>query len=50
MMRYFEEVGARIPKANPDVDMNVYWNDDDANMRTIWGPFKGERPLEDDEI
>lgn len=50
MMRYFEEVGARIPKANPDVDLDFYWKDRNADLRAIWGPFKGERSLEDDEI
>lgn len=49
MMRFFEQVGARIPKMNPDVDIEVYRKDRDANMRVLWGPFKGERPLEDDE-
>jgi len=50
MMRYFEEVGARIPKLNPDMDLDFYKKDRDANMRVIWGAFEGERPLEDDEI
>ena len=50
MMSYLLEVGARIPKINPDFDAEVYKK---ANLRTDrekWGPFKGERPLEDDEI
>ena len=50
MMRYFGEVGARIPKMNPDVDIEVYGQDRDANLRDLWGPFRGERPLEEDEI
>jgi arylsulfatase A-like enzyme len=49
MMRYFEEVGARIPKENPDVDMAVYNQADRHEARVMWGPFEGERPLEDDE-
>jgi arylsulfatase A-like enzyme len=50
MMRYFEEVGARIPKVNPDYDPEVYKNDERYEERIQWGPFEGQRTLDDDEI
>ena len=50
MMSYFERVGARIPKMNPDYDPDVYNKANRNTDRVIWGPFKGERPLEADEI
>jgi hypothetical protein len=50
MMRYFEEVGARIPKGNPDYDPEAYKADGNYGDRVRWGPFEGERTLEDDEI
>jgi arylsulfatase A-like enzyme len=50
MMRYFEEVGARIPKPNPDYDPEVYRNLKDYDKFMKWGPFEGKRPLEEDEI
>jgi arylsulfatase A len=50
MMSYFKEVGARIPKPNPDYDEEVYKKAKEAGTRKIWGPFEGERPLEDDEV
>lgn len=49
MMEYFEEVGARIPKPNPDYDPAIYKGDKGFAKRVLWGPFEGERPLEDDE-
>jgi arylsulfatase A-like enzyme len=49
MMDYFEKVGARIPKANPDHDPDVYRQDQEYEKRTMWGPFEGRRPLEEDE-
>lgn len=49
MMRYFEEVGARIPKKNPNYDSETYNKASGAEQRAIWGPFVGERPLEEDE-
>ncbi|TWU58885.1 Arylsulfatase [Rubripirellula tenax] len=49
MMSYFNEVGARIPKPNPDYDHAVYKDDKEYAERVMWGPFEGERPLEDDE-
>jgi arylsulfatase A-like enzyme len=49
MMRYFDEVGARIPKSNPDFDLDTYKKAKEYDRRIMWGPFKGTRPLEDDE-
>lgn len=49
MMRYFKQVGARIPKANPNYDPDAYAKANKNTNRVLWGPFKGERPLEDDE-
>lgn len=50
MMRYFKEVGARIPKKNPGYDPEVYKQAKEYESRIMWGPFEGNRPLEDDEI
>jgi arylsulfatase A-like enzyme len=50
MMVYLDEVGARIPKSNPDFDLDIYKKANEYDRRVMWGPFKGERPLEDDEI
>jgi arylsulfatase A-like enzyme len=50
MMRYFEEVGARIPKENPDYDPKVYRKAKEYQSRIQWGPFEGQRTLDDDEI
>ena len=50
MMRYFEQVGARIPKPNPDYDPEVYKNADGYEKRVQWGAFEGKRPMEEDEI
>jgi len=49
MMDYFEAVGARIPKLNPDYDASVYEADSEFAKRKLWGAFDGMRPLEDDE-
>ena len=49
MMAYFKDVGARIPKTNPDYDPAVYKDDKGYAKRVLWGPFEGERPLEEDE-
>ena len=49
MMRYFEEVGARLPKTNPDYDPAVYEKLPNYEKLMLWGPFDGERPLEEDE-
>lgn len=49
MMRYFDENNARIPKMNPAYNLDVYNKDKLYKDRVLWGPFKGERPLEEDE-
>ena len=49
MMGYFEKVGARIPKLNPDFDPEVYKKDKGYEERMTWGAFEGSRPLEEDE-
>jgi arylsulfatase A-like enzyme len=49
MMRYLDEVGARFPKPNPDYDPEVYKRDKKTKERLQWGPFEGQRPLDDDE-
>ena len=50
MMRYLELVEARFPKANPDYDPEIYKSDRKTRARIQWGPFEGQRPLDDDEI
>ena len=50
MMRYLKEVGARFPKVNPDYDPEVYKMDKKTEYRIKWGPFEGQRALDDDEI
>ena len=50
MMRYLTEVGARIPKPNPDYDHTAYKMSDGYEKRMAWGPFKGRRKLDEDEI
>jgi arylsulfatase A-like enzyme len=49
MMAYFQEVGARIPKPNPDYAPSTYKDDKGYAKRVLWGPFEGQRPLEEDE-
>jgi len=49
MMTYFKKVGARLPKPNPAYDRATYHQDEGHEKRTLWGPFKGQRPLEEDE-
>ncbi|MGB7324203.1 MAG: sulfatase/phosphatase domain-containing protein, partial [Rubripirellula sp.] len=49
MMAYFNEVGARIPKPNPNYEPAVYEGDTGYAKRILWGPFEGTRILEDDE-
>jgi arylsulfatase A len=49
MMRYFKQVGARLPKVNPDFDPEHYKAAKEYESRIIWGPFKDRRELEDDE-
>ncbi|MHC4595539.1 MAG: sulfatase-like hydrolase/transferase [Planctomycetota bacterium] len=50
MMRYLKEVRARFPKVNPDYDPEVYKMDRKTKERLQWGPFEGQRTLDDDEI
>ncbi len=50
MMNYFGEVGARLPKKNPDYDPEVYKMLKNYDKFMKWGAFEGKRPLEDDEI
>ncbi len=49
MRRYFEEVGARIPKAASNYDIKKYKKAKEYKTRILWGAFEGERALEDDE-
>lgn len=49
MMKYFKRVGARIPKPNPNYDATTYEKSKEYEKRVQWGPFKGSRPLENDE-
>jgi len=50
MMQFFDQVGVRIPKINPDYDPDVYKKAKEYEKRVMWGPFEGQRPLEEDEI
>ena len=50
MMSYFKEVGARMPKMNPEADPAVYKAQKEYEQRVQWGPFAGRRALEDDEF
>ena len=49
MMAYFKRVGARIPKSNPDHDPTLYRKAKEYKTRVQWGPFEGQRPLDEDE-
>lgn len=49
MMGYFDKVGARIPKWNPNYDAAAYRKSKEYDQRIQWGPFAGSRPLEEDE-
>jgi hypothetical protein len=49
MTSYLKQVGARIPKLNPDYDPNVYKQAKEYEKRMMWGAFEGRRPLEGDE-
>ncbi len=49
MMRYLKDVGARFPKPNPDYDSEIYRMDKNTQTRIQWGPFKGKRPVDEDE-
>jgi len=50
MMRYLKAVGARFPKPNPNYDPAAYQKDKKTKQRLQWGPFQGQRTLDDDEI
>ena len=50
MMRYLEQVGARFPKVNEDYDSEFYMEQKEFEERTRWGPFEGQRVLDDDEL
>jgi arylsulfatase A-like enzyme len=49
MMRYFKEVGARMPKVNPDFDPEAYKTTKAYEDRLPFGPFVGRRPMAADE-
>jgi hypothetical protein len=49
MMRNLEDVGARIPKPNPDHDPEVYRHDKGYSSRLKHGAFEGKRELDHDE-
>ncbi|MCR9197716.1 MAG: sulfatase [Planctomycetaceae bacterium] len=49
MMDYFDHVGARIPRPNPNYRPAAYKDAKEYPQRVLWGPFEGSRPLEDDE-
>lgn len=49
MMRYYKQVGARIPKVNPDYDPEFYKQTKEYEQRMAWGPFEGRRSLDEDE-
>jgi hypothetical protein len=49
LMIYIDRVGARKPRINPNYDETVYKKAKEYSMRMKWGPFEGQRPLEDDE-
>ena len=49
MMQYFEKVGARLPKKTPNHDPAAHKKAKEYNTRLAWGPFEGNRPLEEDE-
>ena len=49
MMQYFDDVGARVPKLNPDYDAAIYQSSKEYEKRVQWGPFAGSRPPAEDE-
>tara|TARA_R110002096_G_scaffold74283_18_gene176134 strand:- start:7027 stop:8592 length:1566 start_codon:yes stop_codon:yes gene_type:complete len=49
MMLYFEQVEARLPKVNPEYDSEFYQQTKEYEARVNWGPFEGERVLDEDE-
>ena len=50
MIRYLEQVGARFPKVNPNYDRDHYIGLKEFMERNMWGPFEGQRTLDEDEI
>ena len=49
MMNYFDQVGARLPKPNPNYDAAAYGKSKEHEKRIQWGPFAGSRQLAEDE-
>lgn len=49
LMSYLHEVQARMPKKNPDYDPAAYEQSKEYDARVQWGPFVGQRPLDEDE-
>ena len=49
MMRYLKQVGARMPKVNPNLDPEAYKKTEAYGARLPYGPFKQRRLLSDDE-
>ncbi|MHC4880564.1 MAG: sulfatase-like hydrolase/transferase [Planctomycetota bacterium] len=49
MLRYFDSVGARMPRLNSDYISAAYRNAREYEKRVQWGPFKGRRLFEEDE-
>jgi arylsulfatase A-like enzyme len=50
MMNYLKSVDARFPKENPNYDPKAYKMDKNTEFRIKWGPFDGQRTLDEDEI
>ena len=49
LMTYLQDVGARIPKPNPDFDQEAYSQAKEHGERLRWGAFSGTRMLGEDE-
>lgn len=49
MMSYLGDMNARMPKMNPDYDPAHYKTLKNYDKYIMWGPFEGQRPLEEDE-
>jgi len=50
MMSYLNQVGARFPMVNPSYDHEQYIKDRRTEYHIKWGPFEGQRTLDEDEI
>lgn len=50
LMTYLKSVGARLPKWNPNYDLNKYKSDKKTIERLQYGPFEGKRELDIDEM